>query len=138
MGLDMYIYKRNGADDDIELAYFRKFNALHRYVLELTGADMDSNCKEIDLTLDQLNNILLTLKNVEGILQKGKLDEFGLYDDVTADTVMKIFPTASGFFWGGTSICESFLDRVQDGIEQIQYVIHEVERGAEVYYYCWW
>ena len=96
MGLDMYIYKRNGENDDVELAYFRKFNALHYYILELTGTHMDSNCEEIDLTLDQLNNVLLTLKNVESILKNGKLDE--------------------------------------DGIEQIQYVIHEVERGAEVYY----
>lgn len=138
MGLDMYIYKRNGADDDIELAYFRKFNALHWYILKLTGTNMDSNCKEIDLTLDQLNHVLLTLKNVESILKNGKLDEDGFYDDITTDMVMKIFPTVSGFFWGGTAIDEFFSYHIEDGIEQIQYVIHEVECGAEVYYYCWW
>ena len=138
MGLDMYIYKRNGENDDVELAYFRKFNALHYYILALTDTHMDSNCEEIDLTLDQLNNVLLTLKNVEGILKNGKLDEDGIYDDVTTNMVMKIFPTVSGFFWGGTAIDEFFSYHIEDGIEQIQYVIHEVERGAEVYYYCWW
>ena len=72
------------------------------------------------------------------ILKNGRLDEDGFYDDVTTDMVMKVFPTASGFFWGGTCIDEFFSYHIEDGIEQIQYVIHEVERGAEVYYYCWW
>ena len=87
MGLDMWIYKHGHhvhdevsgesyREQDIEIGYWRKFNALHAYILDLTNSTSDSNCEEIDLSEEDVNNILDTLNQVRLILEKGtKADE---------------------------------------------------------------
>ena len=89
MGLDMWLYKRGHTvhnemtgktyvEDPEEIGYWRKFNALHAYILELTNSPADTNCEPVDLSKSDVETILKTLNQVRSILEKGvKLEEDG-------------------------------------------------------------
>lgn len=155
MGLDMYLFKRGGMNidtnekiQDEELGYWRKFNALHGCILELTHANPDSNCEEISLSKEDIEDILRTLKQVQSILtmarhvQLDSIDgesstDYTFYQGVI-DDVCAIFPPCSGFFWGGTDIDNWFELEVADSIPIFEKALVLANEGEEIYYYCWW
>ena len=75
MGLDMWLYKRGHTvhdektgktyvEDPEEIGYWRKFNELHAYILELTNSPADTNCEPVDLSKSDVETILDTLNQV--------------------------------------------------------------------------
>lgn len=104
-----YIYDRNFKSVQTEtiyqIGYFRKFNALHSYIVK-TFADGVDNCQAI----------LLHKEDVEQI--KKVLD-----DVLKANTVEKakeLLPTQSGFFFGGTDYDEFYFEEVKDAADLMQ------------------
>ena len=127
MGLDMYMYRklyvknwelekedryevtvtRNGKvlEDwsnptyiEKEVGYWRKFNALHGYIVDEFAGGLD-NCEQIYLSKEDLQKILDTLIEVYETKDATKL------------------PPTEGFFFGSTDVDEYYWDDVKQSIE---------------------
>jgi len=66
MGLDMYLYGKEGRDE-IELGYWRKHPNLHGFIIETFAEGLD-NCQRIDLSEEDLH-IIYDAVNVEALPQ---------------------------------------------------------------------
>ena len=128
MGLDMYAfsvaqkdalgdfevtpYEDEGRDVE-EIAYWRKFNALHGWMEELyreKGGTDTFNCVKLRLTEQDLIALNKTI----------------------ADGMLK--PT-EGFFFGTQEV---YPEDVQDALKFIGTAMAEIARGRVVYYDSWW
>jgi hypothetical protein len=128
MGLDMYAFSvrkedalgdfecktDNDGGEHKEIAYWRKFNALHGWMEKLyreKGGDKESfNCVPVRLTEDDL--IRLDLDLIDGNLE----------------------PTA-GFFFGEQEIEDYQLEAAHEFLAKAR---DEIDAGREVYYDSWW
>lgn len=123
MGLDMYAFSvpaGTGTDFEIpegsprsEVAYWRKFNALHGFMEELArekGFQGEFNCVPVRLTLEDLNELEYAVKN-------------------------KTLQPVDGFFFGSQTIDESDIESVADFLSEAR---EEIASGMDVYYDSWW
>ena len=126
MGLDMYAYRVkqenvvndfefNSNQDPIEdLAYWRKFNALHAWMENLykdRGGPKESfNCAPIRLHLEDL-------------------------DQLQRDIGENKLTPAEGFFWGSQTI---YPEDVASAMKFIFEAREVIKQGDAVYYDSWW
>lgn len=126
MGLDMYAFKvkKENAIDDFsydsdqqpseDLAYWRKFNALHGWMEDLYrskfGPAESFNCAPLRLTAEDLDNL------------EKDLNENNLRP-------------RSGFFFGTEVIYPEHIDATQKFISDARLAMSD---GFEVYYDSWW
>jgi len=135
------IIKQNGKiRDDIrtkkikhvveEVMYWRKFNALHQYIVENFNDDID-DCREIYLDIDDIKKILNTLKEIKNEPKKAS----------------DLMPTQSGFFFGSTDYDGYYFKDVEDTIEVFEDLIEteekyfiekEYDKLGEFYYIASW
>lgn len=101
MGLDMSLYSAKQNND--EIAYWRKFNALHQWFVEnLEGVD---NCEYSPVSKEKLEELVKTLEE----LQKTKNTE--------------LLPTQDGFFFGSTDYDERYWSHVEDTIQTLSEIL---------------
>ena len=105
-----YIYDRNFRSVEIEtryqIGYFRKFNALHSYIVK-TFANGTDNCQDIILykeDVEQIKKVLDEVLNAHQQVEKAK----------------ELLPTQSGFFFGGTDYDEFYFEDVKDAADLMQ------------------
>ena len=123
MGLDMYAYsttEKVETDTDFfvesrtEIAYWRKFNALHGWMGDLYynkgGKSADFNCDNVRIDLDDLDDL-------EEVLKKGLLRP------------------VDGFFFGSQTVEAYQIESAQEFIGKARAAIAE---GLTVYYSSWW
>lgn len=111
-----------------ELMYWRKFNALHDWVINKCANGVDE-CQKIYIDLDQLKELYSTLVMVQE-------------DHDKAPTLL---PTKSGFFFGGTDYDEYYFQEVDRSIKALENIIIEEDtnrtknkRYADFYYQASW
>jgi|TARA_R100000479_G_scaffold173322_1_gene119203 predicted DNA-binding transcriptional regulator AlpA len=92
---------------------FRKFNALHGYVVDNFGGGRDE-CQVIYLDIDDLIQIHEMLSLVQESLSIG--------DKVIAEQTL---PPQAGFFFGSTEIDEWYEEAVKEAVEVFGKVIEE-------------
>jgi len=158
MGLDMYLFARGGVNADTgekiqddEIGYWRKFNALHNLFLEVGGADADSNCEEVPLTLENLEYIYSICKEVKDILDKAQkyhyydkventeiFNDNYYFDQETEEAVRDLMAPRGGFFWGNTDIDSWYYDKITQTLPILDDAIKLAKQGEEIYYYSWW
>lgn len=135
MGLDQFIFAKlktsNKKESDIEVAYFRKFNALQNYFEE--NFDQE-NCEDTNLTYDIVVDLIDRLERVV------KAKEVG-----NTDTAEELFPTTSGFFYGDTSYNEYYFEKVKEALRLFRQIEKEYFDDEELnsdyeslYYTCWY
>ena len=121
MGLDMYAFAvPQGSGEDFavegersELAYWRKFNALHGYMEDLArekGFEGEFNCVPVLLTPADLTDLEEAIK--EGTLRPRE-----------------------GFFFGTQEIDESDVEATVQFISEAR---EAQANGKDVYYDSWW
>jgi hypothetical protein len=125
MGLDMYawVVDKNDHNQDFsisedvekeELAYWRKFNALHGWMQNLyyeKGGPADSfNCIPVRLTKDDLMRL-------------------------QADAMDKRLTPTPGFFFGDQTI---YPEDIESTLEFVGKALAAITNGKEVYYDSWW
>jgi hypothetical protein len=103
-----------------QVGYWRKFNALHGYIVD-TFASGEDNCQHISLEEDDLIQILDTLKQAKYILDSDASDE------VKSDKLSDVFPTADGFFFGSTFYADYYAECVDITIILLSDLIDECE-----------
>lgn len=123
MGLDMFAFsvpQGTGSDFELpegtertEVAYWRKFNALHGFMEDLArskGFDGEFNCVPVLLTPADLDQLERTVK--DGALRPRE-----------------------GFFFGAQEVAE---EDVEDTISFIATARELMTEGKDVYYDSWW
>jgi len=126
VGLDLYIYTQSKPGAKLgeqlpreEVAYFRKFNALLKWVD--THVKKVENLKDVILGKDDLQNLLNTL------------------DALNEKNSHELFPTAQGFFFGSLEYDEWYWQDVGELKTIIQKLLEEVDfERMVVYFHVWW
>lgn len=101
-----------------EVAYWRKFNALHMWFVKNVQKGVD-DCGDYYVSDDKLKELLAELEQV--VKDKSKAAE--------------ILPTASGFFFGSTQYDEYYFQDVKDTIKILKELVKE---GGDFYYQSSW
>jgi len=116
--LEDYIYDRNfmSVESKYQVGYFRKFNALHAYIVDNFANGVDE-CQEIEIDETDLQKMLNDLVQVDNDHSKAE----------------ELLPTRSGFFFGGTEYDDWYFSDVKDAIKMIK-LIMEVKANNKEYY----
>jgi hypothetical protein len=118
MGLDMYLYEKQVH----EVAYWRKANAIHGWIINNTGAVDD--CTPIHLTK-------MDIVQLRDDCQK-------VIDEGTLETALELLPPASGFFFGSTEVDDWYWQDIKDTLEKLNTVIDESVDDAMFEYLASW
>lgn len=129
MGLDMYAFSvaqgdviddftiatdSEGRIDSSEVAYWRKFNALHGWMEDLyraKGGTAESfNCKPVRLTLEDLNKL-------------------------QSDMANNLLQPRNGFFFGAQEI---YPEDITSTLKFIADAREAIANGRDVFYDSWW
>lgn len=103
-----------------EVAYWRKFNALHNYFVENHQDGIDE-CQYTEIFKDDLVKLLNILKKVKKTKDSSLLKPVG------------------GFFFGSTDVDDGYFHDVKNAIKQITKVIEETDWDNErVFYRASW
>lgn len=140
MGLDQYIYKSKVfnnknkcevAKNECEIAYFRKVNPLHGWILRKTETDPKSNCEYIELNKELLIELSKTLDRI--MIKKA---EEGIEKAINLGWC--IYPTMNGFCFGSTEYDSNYFDDIKYTKNAIDKIISEWDDDCKYYYYSWW
>lgn len=118
MGLDMYLYEKHTH----EVAYWRKANAIHNWIINRTESVDD--CTPINLYLQDLIDLRETCQQV--------------LDAHTQDVAYDLLPPASGFFFGTTDIDEWYWDNVQDTLTKLNAILEDANEDTCYEYRASW
>ena len=105
-----YIYGRNfksvQTETRYQIGYFRKFNALHSYIVKTFANGVD-NCQDVLLYKEDVEKIKKVLDDVLNVHQQ-------------AEKAKEILPTQSGYFFGGTDYDEFYFNEVKVAADLMQ------------------
>lgn len=132
-----------------EVAYWRKFNALHNWFVQNTQ-DGEDNCQESYISDEKMQELLDTLKSVKSILDNAPkkkvevqvgwsngekmMEEIDVFD-IDEEVLEDLFPTTSGFFFGGTEYDTYYQENIEETIKIIEGLIEE---GGDFFYQASW
>jgi hypothetical protein len=94
---------------DVPVAYWRKFNALHDYIIKNHNNGED-RCEPVNLNKPELVQLLDILTNL-------------MKEPLGSDYAKENFPTASGFFFGSTAYDEYYIAEVRRTIKILRKLI---------------
>lgn len=118
MGLDMYLYEKQVH----EVAYWRKANAIHGWIINYTNSVDD--CTPINLTKRDLYVLRETCLEV--------------LNAKTEEVAMDLLPPAEGFFFGGNTIDEWYWVNLQDTVDKLSEALeHSVDDAMFEYQASW-
>jgi len=116
---NMYGIKREISSIQVELGYWRKFNALHKAFI----GNGDSEDRETYITKEHFKKILDNMRRVQK-------------DHSLAE---ELFPTESGFFFGETTYDRYYFKYIDETIEQFEKLLEEkIFEDYDVYYLASW
>lgn len=118
MGLDMYLYEKQVH----EVAYWRKANAIHGWIINYTGREDD--CTPINLTKGDLYNLRETCMAV--------------LNAHTEEVAMELLPPAEGFFFGTTLINDWYWSDVEETVEKLNEALEQSVDDAMFEYQASW
>ena len=132
-----------------QVGYWRKFNALHNWFVE-NCQDGRDECQESYVDREKLEELLKTLTEVKNILETSPKKKVQVENgwsngektfveiEVVTDSekLDDLFPTTSGFFFGGTEYDEYYKEQVDETIEMITDLLKEED--GEYYYQASW
>ena len=128
-----------------EVAYWRKFNALHGWFVNECAHGTD-DCKEMYVSIETLQKITDILKQVKNVIDKsekttkvlqdwdGKDYEVSTYQ--CEDEVMELLPPTQGFFFGGGEIDDWYRKDVDSTIEIFEGLLQD--DNGDYYYEASW
>ena len=118
MGLDMYLYEKQTH----EVAYWRKANAIHGWIINTTNAVDD--CTPISLTKQDLYN-----------LREVCIDVLNVH---TEDYAEEMLPPTLGFFFGASEVGEWYWEDVKDTIDKLNIALEQSTDDAMFEYLASW
>ncbi len=125
MGLDIYIRKGTKTstthetdlwDETEEFAYWRKFDALHKWFVE-NVCEGNDDCEYWNIEREKLEEFLSILKSL------------------TPENCDELLPTQSGFFFGSADHDEWYWNDVNKTIPIIETILNETDFENETLWY---
>ena len=101
-----------------EVAYWRKFNALHNWFVKKCQSGIDE-CQEIYVEIDKLKELVDILKQIKEDHSKAE----------------ELLPTQSGFFFGGIEYDEWYFKEVEKTLDILRSLLEE---EGDFYYTSSW
>ena len=135
---------------EIDVAYWRKFNALHSWFVNNYANGVD-DCRPVYVSEDTLVELVGVLRNVKEKLDNSKLvkktiktwngeiDEIDVYE--CEEEVTELFSPQSGFFFGSTEIDGYYKEEVDRTLELLEKELKENEENnlsCDYYYQASW
>jgi hypothetical protein len=129
-----------------QVAYWRKFNALHGWFVDNCGNGED-NCQEMYVDHNKLEELLGILKEVREKLNNankvkkviqdwnGKDYDVEVYEN--EEEISELLSPQEGFFFGSYQIDEYYKNDVEETIEVIESLLSE-EGDGDFYYQASW
>ena len=115
MGLDMYLDNSKGE----QVAYWRKSNQIHGWLVEHDVIQPDDNCTERLVTKE---NLKLLVEDCKAVLKDHSLAE-------------ELLPPTSGFFFGSGSISDWYFEDLKATVDKLEPLLDT----NEIYiYHDWW
>lgn len=143
MGLDMYMIRTDNKtckpikEDNYvvsfdskteEVAYWRKKNMLHKFILEQTGADPNMNCTYVEVPYEVLYDFIGRANDI--LKARGHNREF---------LANKLLPTQSGFFFGVAEYGKWYYECLKSIRADLRKIIQTTDfLNQTLYYSCWW
>lgn len=136
--------KENGTYGE-EVAYWRKANAIHNWLVDNVQDGIDE-CQETIITEDELNELLGLCQKVldasvliEGKIKNGQSIVNGEWVDNYEDgmrikdpsVAQELLPTTSGFFFGSTEYDQWYIEDIKSTIKQITNILDITDFGKE-------
>ena len=118
MGLDMYLYEKQVH----EVAYWRKANAIHGWIINTTNAIDD--CTPISLTKQDLYNLREVCIKV--------------LDAHTEEKAMELLPPTPGFFFGASEVGDWYWEDIKDTIDKLNEALEQSVDDAMFEYLASW
>jgi len=137
-----------------EVAYWRKFNALHGWFVNECADGVDE-CQSIYVPVEKLEQLLTTLKEVKLVIDNSKKVvkvlkdwnggeyEVEVYD--CEDAVRDILPPTQGFFFGSYEVDQWYKEYVNETVITIENLLEELGESdkyglysGEIYYQASW
>lgn len=118
MGLDMFLCTKQ-LD---EVAYWRKANAIHGWIINRTKSE--DNCTPIELTQSNLQELRSTCIDV--------------LVDGSAEYAMDKLPPTPGFFFGSTEIDEGYWRDIKETKEKLDDILAESDADSLFTYQASW
>ena len=142
MGLDMYLERANREELDgwdnlteeerekslamspwNEVHYWRKANQIRNWFVENCGYPEDGNCEEVEVSKEDLENLMDTCRKVINNHELAK----------------ELLPRSSGFFYGSQEYDEWYFEDLEDTISACERIIRNTDWEKEkVIYTDWW
>jgi len=97
-----------------QVAYWRKFNALHGWFVNNCASGIDE-CQDVSVDEDKMKELLETLKEVSSNFDKAE----------------ELLPPTQGFFFGGDEVDEYYKEEVISTIKIIEDLLEEQEQSKE-------
>ena len=102
----------------LEIAYWRKANAIHKYFVDKC-ADGEDDCEEVYVDKVNLQELLSLCKQV--------LENHDLAD--------VLLPTQSGFFFGSTEYDDWYFQDLENTVKTLEKIVSQVESHSDWYIY---
>lgn len=103
-----------------EVAYWRKFNALHQWFVDNCQEGID-DCKEYPVYHEQIEHLLKNLKKIGKSKTKAK----------------KYLPVSQGFFFGSYEYDEDYFQSLEETIEIFKDILKDDSEGTLYYQSSW-
>lgn len=115
-GLQEHIFERNflGKDCSYGVGYFRKFNALHNWIVKNCANGVDE-CQEIILKRSDIEKILFICKEIQSDHSKAP----------------KLMPTGAGFFFGSTEYDDWYFEDIDCAIDLMTEILKVLDEEAK-------
>ena len=106
----MYVFAKTNTEEDEEILYFRKFNALHGWLQNYANMDADKfNCHKLNIDKE-------------------------LLDKLRQDVLESKLENKSYFFWG-SAWSE---DQIKEGVNRFILTCESaIKDGKQIYYFAW-
>lgn len=101
-----------------EVAYWRKFNALHNWFVNRCQNGVDE-CQYSEVEEEDLKRILAILEKIKK----------------KPDSAEDLLPTQEGFFFGSADYNEWYFENVKNAIKQISRILEETDFEKEIILY---
>lgn len=123
MGLDMWLFlKDKVSDEQEEIAYWRKANAIHLWMCNWLNNGNEINCEPHEIGITELRILRDTCERV--------IQDISLADE--------LLPTTSGFFFGSTEYDEWYIQDLQETVVAINRVEKRLSPTDVIIYDAWW
>jgi hypothetical protein len=103
----------------VDVAYWRKANAIHRWFVE-NVQDGEDDCRRSHVSLDQLRELVGLCEALLGKKDPELAEEY--------------LPTESGIFYGDTEYGDYYWDSLQETVDQVKPLLMWMDEGAR----RWW